>query len=142
MTDFVLAILTAPLVVMVLTVAGLVGVIGGRLPFLPPMLKPYQLLARVVGAGLLLVAAAGLGYRVADERCDAKALAAKVETLQRDLAIQKLVADFARKKTAELESEAGELQKKVGEYEDYRATRGVDVCRLTDDDIRRLHEIR
>lgn len=72
--------------------------------------------------------------------CKANDIAMQLKAAERDAAIQKDAAAFARQQAADIASENVELAKKVSDYEAALKLGGVS-CRLTPDDVKRLRDI-
>lgn len=93
-------------------------------------------------AVLALATAAELhGRHIANQNCRADKLQAEVAAAQRDRDIADAAARDAQAAERKLAEQSADLQKKVESYEKTLADVGR-VCRLTDDDIKRLRELR
>lgn len=82
------------------------------------------------------------GETKAEARCQTKALQAKIEALELDLAAARSGEDAAKAARDRQAATAVELSKKVDDYEAELEKRpDGDACRLTDDDARWLRSI-
>jgi hypothetical protein len=82
------------------------------------------------------------GYNYRDRLCNVAALQADIAALQRDLNAARSAAKDAEEKNQTLESESATQQKVVREYQEIIAKNPSAACRLTDDDLARLRDIR
>jgi cell division protein FtsB len=106
------------------------GLIGGV--FLP---APYRPLLKLGGLLSLLIAAYLAGYQAADDRATVASLRQEKATLERDLAAQKLSAEFYAKWVKDLESQTADKEKEIAAYELDLKSRPNNACLLTPDDL-------
>jgi hypothetical protein len=82
------------------------------------------------------------GYNYRDAKCNIAVLQADIAALKRDLNAAKSAATDAEAKSKTLETETATQQKVIREYQDIIGKNPNASCRLTDDDLTRLRDIR
>lgn len=82
------------------------------------------------------------GYNFRDAKCKVAVLQADIAALKRDLNAAKSAATDAENKTKSLDTELVKQQKVIREYQDIIGKNPNASCRLTDDDLARLRDIR
>jgi hypothetical protein len=122
-------------------VAGLLSFIPGVGPFLA---GGYSILTSRIGlAALALIAGLYIGYTKADRAADIAALQAQNATLKIDLTVARHAEALADRQLVSLETLSKINEEKIDALEANLAQRkDRDACRLSDDDVKRLRNIR
>lgn len=133
---------SSPILGLIALVLGTALVVG-YFPLLKwlPVVGQYVPVARLV----VLIAACLLcfliGFRVSDERAEAKQLRIDLSFKQLELDAQRQTAETAASLRAKAEAKAATLEKKVQDYEDELAKKPAGDGTLDDGDVRSLRRI-
>lgn len=105
----------------------------------PVVGRPLAIFLLAVGVFLLAWRA---GYVTRARQDESASLRARIEVLEYDNKIAAIAERDARDRAASLELQASAAQDRISGYEQFLATQkpapgGLDVCRITDDDINR-----
>lgn len=127
-------------------VLGLIGLILGAALVVGyfPLLKWFPVIGQYVPvARLVVILSAALlcfliGFRVSDQRAEAKALRLQLAAKEIDLKAAQNAADEADKAKADLARQAEADQERIERYEAALKARPDGGCSLTDDDLRWL----
>ena len=141
MTDILIGIVTSGPVLLAL-VTGLLGtLIVGYFPLLKwfPVVGQYVAAARLASMILLVLLAFLIGFRISDDRADAKNLKLQLAAKSIDLTAANDAANKADAARAELAQQAESARERIADYEESLKARADGGCALTDDDIRWLY---
>lgn len=144
MGDFLWDIATSDLALAIVGCVALAGFVVAHVPLIRniPAVAPYVLLAGLVYHLALADFALCVGFRIADERAEAKSLRAQIEANHIDIETANAAAKQADAARAELVKQSEQDQERIADYEErlrHRAPKDGDKstcgCTLVPDDF-------
>ena len=103
---------------------------------------PQRQLAQIIAAAAIGYACYLTGYAGAQAACEADKLRAQLAATQRDLDAARAAETDARRRADILDETLRANQDQIDEYETELAKRPNAACGLSDDDLRRLHNLK